>query len=279
MIVLITGCRSGFGKLAALEAARAGHTVYAGFRDLDTAGPLAEAAGDLPVVPVQLDVTSADDRKTVVARILEKHGRIDALVNNAGIALAGFLEQLDEDEIRKIFEVNVFGAWALTREVLPAMRAQREGIVINVSSMAGRFPLPGLGGYASSKWALEGMSEVWRHELRPWGVRVVLIEPGPYKTDILERNRRVGRNVEDPDSPWAPMVQRVLEMEEREVPKRAGDPMDVARRIVALLGHENPRLRHPMGSAALAREVIKRLTPFAVVEAIIGRVVNLPGPS
>ena len=114
-VVLITGCRSGFGLLAAVGAAKRGHQVYAGLRDLDTAGDLRLATEGLAVTPVQLDVTDADQRRGVLDQILSEHGRIDGLVNNAGIAMGGFLEVLEEDEIRKVMEVNVFGVWAHMR--------------------------------------------------------------------------------------------------------------------------------------------------------------------
>ena len=199
MIVLCTGCRSGFGLLIAVTAARAGHTVYAGLRDLETQADLVKLAGNLDVRPVQLDVTNAEERETVVREIVEEHGRLDALINNAGRALGGFIEQIAEDELRRLFDVNVFAAWELTKTCLPHLRASRDGIVINITSMAGRQAMPSLGGYAGSKFALEGITEALRHEMRPFGVRVVLVEAPTRPTSsvaadgLLERPRpRVG---------------------------------------------------------------------------------------
>lgn len=274
MIVLITGCGSGFGLLSAVEAARRGHTVYAGLRDLDTAEPLRRAAGDLPVHPVQLDVTSAAQREAVVARILAEQGRLDGLVNNAGIAIGGFLEQLDEDELRRMHEVNYFAAVALTRTALPALRAAR-GIVISVTSMAGRAASPSLGGYAASKFALEGAMEAWRHELRPFGVRVTLVEPGPYKTDIFSRNRVVGRNVHDPQSPYAPLVAAVEGTLEANADGRMGDPMEVARLIVDLLAAPAPALRYPLGPLSTLRLTLRALLPWRAYEAVVARAIGL----
>ncbi|NCG22361.1 MAG: SDR family oxidoreductase [Rhodobacterales bacterium] len=278
MITLITGCRSGFGLLTAVEAARAGHTVYAGLRDLSTADGLRAASQGLDVRPIQLDVTDNAQIEAVVAQIIDEHGRIDALVNNAGIALAGFMEQLEEDEIRKLFDVNVFGVWSLTKAVLPHMRRQRGGHIVMVSSMASVMALPGLTAYASSKFALEGMSEGWRHELRPFGIQVALVEPGPYKTDILERNRGLCRNAQDPTSPYAPMVQRVLSLVDEKAGDVAGDPQDVAVRIVKIIGQKRPSLRHPMGPGSKARIWLKSLAPFGVIERVLDRVVKLPKP-
>jgi NAD(P)-dependent dehydrogenase (short-subunit alcohol dehydrogenase family) len=273
MVVLITGCRSGFGLLAAVSAARAGHKVYAGLRDVDTAERLRDAARGLDVTPVQLDVTAAEQRESVVADIVERHGAVDALVNNAGIAIAGPLEELTEPEMRKLFEVNVFGLWALTNRVLPGMRAKRDGVIVNVSSMAGRMALPTLGAYAATKHAVLGMSEALRHELADHGVRVVLVEPGPYKTDILGRNRNIGSEVARQDGPYASLIARLERMEAKVVPK-AGDPQQVADRIIALLGDPNPVFRHPMGPTTEARRLARWLLPHRAFEGLIRTVIR-----
>jgi NAD(P)-dependent dehydrogenase (short-subunit alcohol dehydrogenase family) len=271
-VVLITGCRSGFGLLAAVEAANAGYRVYAGLRDLSSAAELRRAAGDLPITPVQLDVTSEQERVEVVRSILEAEGRLDGLVNNAGIAIGGFWEQFEADELRKMFEVNVFGVWALTKLCLPTMRSRGAGVIINISSMAGRMGTPGLGMYAGSKFALEGMSEALRHELRPFGVRVVLVEPGPYKTDIFERNRRMCRGSEAP-GPYAALQAKVLGLFEKIGPKM-GDAREVSRLIVRLLDEPAPRLRYPLGPSVRPRLWMRTLLPFWLEERVIDRVLD-----
>ncbi len=268
-VALITGCRSGFGLLASLDAARAGYRVYAGLRDLSTAENLRAQAGDLPITPVQLDVTRADEREAVVAQIQEREGRLDALVNDAGIAVAGFWEQLEEDELRKMFEVNVFAAWALTKRCLPMMRAQRSGVIINITSMAGRMATPGLGMYAGSKFAIEGMSEALRHELRGFGIRVVLVEPGPFKTDIFGRNRRMCRAFEAGQSgPYAALQRKVVALFDRMEPKM-GDARDVSRLITRLLDDPKPRLRYPLGPNVLPRLMVRKLLPFRLEERVV----------
>lgn len=274
MILLITGCRSGFGLLASVEAARRGHTVYAGLRSLDTADRLREAAGGLPVHPLQLDVTDPAQREAALARVLDEQGRLDGLVNNAGIALGGFLEQLDDDELRRQLDVNFFSVVALTRAALPALRASR-GAIVSVSSMSGRMAMPSLGAYAASKFALEAAMEAWRHELRPFGVRVSLVEPGPYKTDIFERNRLVGRHVRDPDSLYAPLVASVEAAFDRNAEAAMGDPLDVARKIVALLEHPAPPLRCPMGRISNLRIAARALLPWSLYEAGMARALGL----
>lgn len=273
MVVLVTGCRSGFGLLIAVGAAKAGHTVYAGLRDLSTKDELVKASAGLDVHPVQLDVTDRAQQDAVIATILEREGRIDALVNNAGIALGGFLEQIEEDELRRLFDVNVFSSWALTKRCLPSMRAQGSGIVINVSSMAGRQALPGLGAYASSKFALEGMTEALRHELRPFGIRVVLVEPGPYKTDILHRNRWMARSSESEGGPYAGFQARMEQLAEKLEP-RMGDASEVADLVVGLLDAPSPTLRHPLGPGVAARIWARRVLPFRGYEKLIERVLG-----
>ncbi len=279
MVVLITGCRSGIGLKTSVEAGRRGHTVYAGLRDLDTAADLRAATAGLDVHPVQLDVTVDAERQAVIGRIVAERGRIDALVNNAGVALGGFLEQVDEDELRRVFEVNVFGLWALTKAVLPTMRAQRSGTVVQVSSMSGRMAFPCLGTYAASKFALEGMSEAWRHELAPWGVRVVLVEPGAYRTEIWGRNRNTCRHAYDDDSDYAPWVRTVDERFATIVDRQAREPEEVAEAICDLLVARHPRLRHPLGSDAVLRMALLRLAPFRLVERAIARALQLTAPA
>jgi len=270
MVVLITGCRSGIGLAAATAIARAGHAVYAGLRDVTTGDELVAACGGLDVTPIQLDVTDADQRDAAVGRILAERGQLDALVNNAGVGIGGFMEQLDEDEFRQVFDVNVVGAWALTRAVLPAMRSRGEGIIVNISSMSGRMALAGNGLYSSSKFALEGLSEALRLEVKPFGVRVVLVEPGAYRTDIMTRNRRVCRAALVPDGPYAAMAERLDALWRRTVERQARDPAEVGEKVLALLTHPRPRLRHPIGPDAWFRVFALRFLPRGVIEWVLG---------
>ncbi len=269
MIVLITGARSGFGRLAAVSAARAGHTVYAGLRDLDTASEIAASIQGLDVHPVQLDVTVAEQREAVVAQITAEHGRLDALVNNAGVALGGYLEEVEEAEFRRVFEVNVVAVWALTRAVLPGMRSRGMGHIVNISSVGGRIAMPGLGVYNASKFALEGMSESLRHEMAPFGVQVTLVEPGPYRTDMTAGpNRRLTGAAEDPTSPYARYSRRMLELYDG-VEGMLGDPQDVADRIVRILADRSPPLRHPLGLSSWLRLGFRWALPFSAWQALI----------
>lgn len=271
MIVLCTGCRSGFGLRIAVTAAKAGHTVYAGLRDLSTRADLDAASEGLDVRPIQLDVVQPDQRDAAIQQILSTHGHLDALVNNAGISMGGFQEQLDEAELRRLFEVNVFAPWALTKAVLPHMRERRSGAIINISSMSGTAALPGVGAYASSKFALEGMTEALRYEMRPFGVRVVLVQPGPYATDIFTRNLNVAAATREDAGPYQFMADRLQKLLEG---RKQGDPQEVADHVTALLTHPNPKLRYPMGPTVALRRALRKLLPYPAYEAIIRRVLG-----
>lgn len=271
MVVLVTGARSGIGRLVALEAARRGHSVIASVRDLGTAGDLIAETQDLPLQVVALDVTKANDRERAVRDIIAEHGRIDVLVNNAGLALGGLLELVSEEELRKQFEINVFAVWSLTQAVLPHMRSQRSGTVLMVSSMSGRMAMPGLGAYAGSKFALEGMSEAWRHELRGLGIRVVLVEPGPFKTDIWKRNEWVATGMNEPGPDYASLAQRLRGDLFAKAAKNAEDPQIVAKICCDAMEHGRPHLRYPVGQGTFGRELTRRFVPFRVVEWAIDR--------
>jgi NAD(P)-dependent dehydrogenase (short-subunit alcohol dehydrogenase family) len=272
-VVLITGCRSGFGLLTAAAAARAGWTVYAGLRALEHGDALREATAGLDVRPIVLDVTSAEHRERAIAQILTETGRLDALVNNAGQALGGFLELVEEDELRAIFETNLFGAWALTRLALPHLRAQTRSTVVMVSSASGRMAIPGLGAYAASKFALEGLSEAWRHELALFGVRMVLIEPGAYRTDIFGRNRQLSRGLAEPGvyAPWVAGMDKVFASF---VDRVARDPAEVADVIVRVLTDPRPPLRYPIGPSTGLRAALRAFVPERVTEAIVARLLR-----
>ncbi len=253
MVVLVTGCSSGFGRQIMCEAAAAGHKVFAGFRDVADATALPEG-----VVAVALDVTNAAQRAAAVAQVLAEAGRLDALVNNAGVVLGGYAEALCEDELRHVMEVNFFGAFLLTQAALPALRESR-GVIVNISSISGLRAFPGLGGYAASKFAVEGWSESLAQELEHFGVRVHLVEPGTFRTEIWQRNRTLGRRTFDPDSPYAELVPRLDAAFDASADRTAGDPAEVAAHVLALLTIPSPRLRHVLWGNRRARILFNRL--------------------
>src|SRR6185312_10325810 len=185
-VVLITGTNSGFGWLAAKACADAGHKVYATMRDItgrnaDKAKTLAQKT-DIEVLEV--DVTDGRAVSGAISTVVKTHGKIDVLVNNAGLYATGIAETFTEEDLEKVLDVNVNGAWRTIKGVLPQIRKQGEGLVINVSSVAGRFSFPFQMAYNVSKFALEGLTECLHYELRPLGVDVISLQPGAFPTDI-----------------------------------------------------------------------------------------------
>jgi hypothetical protein len=181
--VLITGCSSGIGRATALAFLAEEWTVYATARNPADVETLGEEGCEIAT----LDVTDDGDVERVVSRLVEEEGRIDALVNNAGFGQYGPLEDVPVGQVHRQFDVNVYGPHRLTRAVLPHMRRRRDGTIVNVSSLAGRIAAPGMGAYAGSKHALEAMSDALRNEVSEYGIDVVLVEPGPVRTEFTDR--------------------------------------------------------------------------------------------
>jgi len=202
-VALITGASSGIGLVTTVELARAGYAVVATMRDVSRRGKLDDAlraAGQGADVR-ELDVTRLDMMPALIDGVAATHGRIDVLVNNAGFAMAGFAEDVSVAELREQFETNFFGHVALTKAVLPVMRTQQSGHIIMISSISGRSAPAVLSSYAASKFALEGWSESLRIECAPLSVKVSLVEPGAFATDIWERNRKIGEVAQSEASP------------------------------------------------------------------------------
>jgi NAD(P)-dependent dehydrogenase (short-subunit alcohol dehydrogenase family) len=271
-IVIITGCSSGFGLLSALELARADFRVVATMRDLARRGRLDESARAQSVTDRvdirQLDVTRFDTLPAFVESVVRDYGRVDALINNAGFAVAGFAEDMTLDEIRLQFETNFFGAVAMTQAVLPVMRKQRSGHIIQISSIAGVHGSFTVSSYSASKHALEGWSESLRMEVNPLGIKVVLIEPGSFQTDIWTRGVVMGKAAVQDNSP---NFQRSLRMRSfvEKLPK--ADPVLVARVIAKVAQDPNPKLRYLVGRDAKTQLYLKRLLPWKSYEKLIAR--------
>jgi NAD(P)-dependent dehydrogenase (short-subunit alcohol dehydrogenase family) len=270
MIILITGARSGLGRAVAIEAARRGHTVYGGLRDVGTASDLIDAAGDLDVRPLQLDVTSAIQRTAAVEQILAEHGHLDVLINNAGTGLGGFLEDVEEDELRALFDVNVIGAWGMTQAVLPSMRDRRQGLVVQISSVSGRLAFPGAGAYAMSKFALRGMTEAWRHEARLFGVRMMLVEPGAFRTDIWTRNLRLARRAKDPASAYAAWSQSLEDFVTSRGARTGDDPSVFADELMRRIESPRSSFRWVAGRDAKMRVWLADVLPDRVQTWVVG---------
>ncbi len=277
-VSVITGSSSGIGLLTAIEFAQNGYMVVATMRDLERSGRLetaAQSAGVREQIDIRrLDVTEFDSLPSVVDTIVRDHGRIDVLVNNAGFSVSGFGEDLLLSEIRHQFETNFFGNVAMTKAVLPVMRAQKSGHIIQVTSVAGRLGQPILSAYCASKFALEGFSESLRIETHSLGIRVVLVEPGSFDTDIWTRNVVVGKGSLDPNSPNKERSKRLVKVIKKGSTKRR-DAGKVARLILRIANNPNPRLRYMIGADAKKQLWAKRLLPWRRYERIVAKVAKI----
>jgi NAD(P)-dependent dehydrogenase (short-subunit alcohol dehydrogenase family) len=273
-IAVVTGSSSGIGLLTSIEFAANGYTVVATMRDLSRSGRLEEAAQKAGVSDRlhlrPLDVTQFDTLAGAVDGIIRDQGRIDVLVNNAGMSVAGFIEDLSVDEIRNQFETNFFGAVAMSKAVLPTMRRQRSGHIIQVSSVGGLVAYPILGAYNASKWALEAISEALRIELHSLGIRVALIEPGSYDTDIWTRGVIVAKGGLDDNSPNKERSRRFTEFVKSRAAGRQ-DPRDVARLILRVAKNPNPKLRYLIGKDTAVQIWTRRLIPWRIYERLIAK--------
>jgi NAD(P)-dependent dehydrogenase (short-subunit alcohol dehydrogenase family) len=277
-VALITGSSSGFGLLTSIELAKAGFRVVATMRDLsrrdrlDQAAVAAGVAGQLDIRA--LDVTDFDALPAFVDAVVRDCGRLDVLVNNAGFAVAGFAEDIRLEELRRQFETNFFGAVAMTKAVLPIMRRQHSGHIIMVSSIGGLLGSVSVSSYSASKHALEGWSESLRLEVNALGIKVVLVEPGAYLTDIWTRGAVMGEKATQETSP---NIQRSLRMRNRiqALPKR--DPIEVARLIASIAQDPNPKLRYLVGRDAKIQLAMKRILPWKSFEKVIANFLKIDG--
>ncbi len=248
-IAVVTGTSSGIGLATSLHLARHGFRVFAGMRNLDKAGPLRAAAAEasLPVEIIPLDVTSDPSVREAFQKA-SGEGPADVLVNNAGIGGATPLELTPEDEHRRMFETNYFGAIRCIQAVLPAMREQRQGTIVNVTSIAGRVATPNQIAYSASKWALECAGEALAHEVRRFGIRVVNVEPGVVMTSIFENSAEATRY--DKTSPYQPIMRRNGKLFAAGF-RDPGRPDEVAEAILAAITSDDYRLRWPVGKDAI----------------------------
>lgn len=269
-VALITGTSSGFGLLTAVKLACLGYRVIATMRNTGDQDALLDAAGRAGAAPhvevMRLDVTDAETIEGVVSDLMSRYGRVDVLVNNAGFALGGFVEELTMEDWRLQMETNFFGLVAMTGAVLPIMRGQRSGTIVNIGSVSGRVGFPGYAPYAASKFAVEGYSESLRHEMSPFGVRVVLVEPGAYKTPIW--NKGLANIRTSPDSPYGRRLQAVLKYSERAA-AAAPDPQQVADLVGRIAVSRSPRLRYALGKGARLTMWGKALLPWKWFEGAI----------
>ena len=265
--VLVTGCSSGIGRATAERIAAAGWTVYASARRLDSVAGLAGCR------PLELDVTDESSLRAAVERIEEEHGAVGVLVNNAGYSQSGAVEAVSLDEARLQFETNVFGLARLTQLVLPGMREQRWGRIVNVSSMGGELTFPGGGWYHASKHAVEALSDALRFELSGFGIDVVVIQPGLIRTGFAET--AVG-SIEVRDGPYARFDAAVGAAtagayDGAFARRLGGGPDAVAKVIERAVTAKRPRTRYRVTPSARLFITLRRLLPDRGWDALVGR--------
>ncbi|PRX31346.1 short-subunit dehydrogenase [Paraburkholderia sp. BL18I3N2] len=244
---LITGVSSGFGRAFAQAALDAGHTVVGTVRN-EAARDAFTALAAERAHAVVLDVTDFEAIAPAVAAITQTVGPIDVLVNNAGYGHEGTLEESPLDDLRRQFDVNVFGAVAMIKSVLPAMRERRSGHIVNITSMGGFITMPGIAYYCGSKFALEGITDALAKEVAGFGIKVTAVAPGSFRTDWAGRSMvRAGRSIADYDALFDP----IREAREAKSGKQAGDPRKAAQALLEIVAANNPPVHLLLGNDAL----------------------------
>jgi NAD(P)-dependent dehydrogenase (short-subunit alcohol dehydrogenase family) len=243
----ITGASRGLGALIAEAALADGNAVVAAGRNV---AAIVERLGDSPaLLPVALDVTDDAQAKAAVQAALEKFGRIDVLINNAGFGLLGAIEESTDADVRRMYDTNVFGLLTVTRAVLPVMRSQRAGHVINMSSIGGYRAAAGFGAYSSTKFAVEGLTEALHAELKPLGIHATVVEPGYFRTDFLDTSSLVvAREVIEDYDATSGNVRRIAANLNHNQP---GNPAKLAAAMIELVDAQTPPLRLPLGTDTL----------------------------
>ncbi len=245
----ITGASTGFGRLLAEEVLKAGGKVIATARDRDNVADF-EAKYPQTARALPLDVTDAGQVDSAATKAFAQFGRVDVLVNNAGYGVAGAIEEVSQAEFMPMFETNVFGLLRVTRAFLPHLRKQRSGHILNLSSIGGVVAGPGIGFYNATKFAVEGISEALAAELAPLGIRVTIIEPGPFRTDFLGRSGVLAKTrIADYDGTAGNMRKYFAENDG----KQKGDPVRAVQAMMQVVESPDPPLRLLLGASALQR--------------------------
>jgi len=280
-VFLVTGCSSGIGLALArrlAEAARFGECRALLTTRRDSLPALEQALDGAPAeaVALPLDVTLDRERRAAVTEAQARWGGVDVLVNNAGVSYRAALEDMTEADERTQQSVNYFGPMALTRLVLPSMRARRWGRIVNVSSVSGMMAMPTMGSYTASKWALEGASEALWYEMRPWGVRVTLVQPGFIRSESFARVLRP-EGLDPERSPYVEYYRRMAPFIAGLMRRSSSTPDHVARKILAVAARRRPPLRVSATADARTFYLLRRLLPRALYHAALYRL--LPGIS
>lgn len=249
---LVTGCSTGLGRNLVEEILKKGDKAIATARKVETIQDLVrEYPGQ--VIAMSLDVTKKDQINLALKKGLEAFGRIDVLVNNAGYGIIGALEEVESSEVARIFDTNVFGLIEMTKAILPQMRQQKSGHILNISSVAGFSATPGFGIYNATKFAVEGLSEALAGEVASFGIKVTIIEPGPFRTDFANRSLAVSKAMPAYDEAMKATRLYIKNADGNQ----AGDPVRAAKAMIAIVNDAHPPVRIPFGKIALERINLK----------------------
>lgn len=257
-VVLITGASSGIGEACARRLAAEGDRVYG------TSRHSSEETGASDVQMLAMDVNSDESVNAAIEQIVQAEGRIDAVVNNAGFGIAGAIEDTSIEEARALFETNFFGMLRVCRAVLPVMRKAHHGTIVNTSSLGGRIGLPYQGLYSATKFAVEGMSEALRMEVHQFGIRVIMIEPGDFRTGFTKNRRYVAAAQQD--SIYRESFERTIKVAENDE-QSGSSPEQIARLLVRILGSRSPKVRYSVGGISQrGAAILKQIFPSRVFE-------------
>lgn len=273
-VAIVTGGTSGIGYATSLLLARSGYYTYASGRNIDKSSNLQSIAEAerLPLKPIQLDVTNDSSVKAAVEKIGSEKERIDVLVNNAGYGLFGAFEDLSLDEIKAQFETNFFGVVRVTQHILPIMRTMHDrgvgdGIIVNVGSINGKIAFPVLSAYSATKFAIEGLSESIAYELEPFGIKVILIEPGPIRSNFMKGSLLPKRAL-DPKSPYSELVQKFYDKTKSQHDD-AISPEEVAEVILQAISDDAPKFRYVIGNYATSLLETRNNKPYSEFQKMI----------
>jgi len=274
--VLVTGASSGIGLEIAVFLARHGYPVYATMRNLDRRAELDAAARrhNVQLDVLQLDITDHASIDAAVRSIAGRSGALYGLVNNAGAILRGYFEDVSDEEMRSVFEANLFGTMALTRAVLPMMRKARRGRIVIMSSTGGRLGSPGNSAYCASKFALEGFAECLLQEMALFDVQVSLVEPGFVRTELFGRNRHIATQAMAAGSAYRGWFEKLEQLTDREVQSAVTSSTDVAEIVLQILEARRPRLRYLVGRRPRFLLNLRRYLPGELFDAVWIRVMR-----
>lgn len=268
-IVVVTGASSGIGKSTAIMLAREGHQIIATSRNKKNLDSLIDESRSFGgcIVPEELNINKSDEVERCFERLFANFGEIDVLINNAGYGLKGSINSITIEQLRDQFDTNLFASVSTIKAVLPRMIEREDGCIINVTSILGRIATPFMGAYASSKFALEGISEAMRVELAPYGVRVCVVEPGLFKTNFGDNVVNAAESLEND-------FERTQKRNDRAWPYKAGNPDQVAKTISQLISKKNPKFRTTVGWDAYWASLAARFLPQKLFLSAVKKVMD-----